>query len=128
MSALALATDWTPSRPAATSGLSPRAAFQEVVALGAVLVDVRPAAVRAREGEVASWLPVWVAEPGRLHELAAGLRASARVVVLASDDDAAAAATEQLRRAGVVLEASVGVDGGFAAWRSAGMPVEGLAA
>ena len=42
--------------------ISARAAFQELVALGALLVDIRPAAQRAREGEVARWLPALVVE------------------------------------------------------------------
>ncbi|MBM7519083.1 rhodanese-like domain-containing protein [Nocardioides nitrophenolicus] len=114
--------------------ISARAAFQELVALGAVLVDIRPAAQRAREGEVARSLPVLVVErnvlewrfdprsDARLPEASYDLR----VIVLCQEGYTSSLAADALRSIGV--ERATDVVGGFAAWRAAGMPVSGLAA
>ncbi|MBM0124736.1 rhodanese-like domain-containing protein [Pimelobacter simplex] len=114
--------------------ISARAAFQELVALGALLVDIRPAAQRAREGEVARWLPALVVERNVL-EWRFDPRSDARlpeasydrrVIVLCQEGYTSSLAADALRSIGV--ERATDVIGGFAAWREAGMPVNGLAA
>jgi rhodanese-related sulfurtransferase len=114
--------------------VSARAAFQELVALGALLVDIRPAAQRAREGEVARWLPALVVERNVL-EWRFDPRSDARlpeasydrrVIVLCQEGYTSSLAADALRSIGV--ERATDVIGGFAAWREAGMPVSGLAA
>ena len=115
--------------------ITPRAAFQELVATeGAVIVDIRPAAQRAAEGEVASWLPVLVIERNVL-EWRFDPRSDARlpqagfdtrVIVLCQEGYTSSLAADALRSIGV--ERATDVIGGFAAWREAGMPVNGLAA
>jgi rhodanese-related sulfurtransferase len=114
--------------------ISARAAFQELVALDAVLVDIRPAAQRALEGEVAPWLPVLVVERNVL-EWRFDPRSDARlpeasyerrVIVLCQEGYTSSLAAESLRRLGV--DRATDVVGGFAAWREAGMPVAGVAA
>ncbi|WP_257427506.1 rhodanese-like domain-containing protein [Nocardioides carbamazepini] len=114
--------------------ISPRAAFQEMVALGALLVDIRPAAQRAREGEPARWLPALVVERNVL-EWRFDPRSDARlpeasydrrVIVLCQEGYTSSLAADALRSIGVYR--ATDVVGGFAAWRAAGMPVSGVAA
>lgn len=115
--------------------ISPRAAFQELVTVGQVLlVDIRPAAQRAIEGEVAAWLPVLVVErnvlewrfdprcDARLPEASYDLR----VLVLCQEGYTSSLAADALRSLGI--DRATDVVGGFAAWRAAGMPVAGVAA
>lgn len=98
--------------------LSARAAFQELLSLDAVLVDLRTAAQRAAQGEVAPGLPVVLG----LAELLGGRAPSYdRLIVLCADGRSSVAAAEALRRLGV--PGATDVVGGFAAWRAAGMPV-----
>ena len=115
--------------------ITPRAAFQELVAVeGAVIVDIRPAAQRAAEGEVASWLPVLVIErnvlewrfdprsDARIPEASY----DARVIVLCQEGYTSSLAADALQSIGI--HRATDVVGGFAAWRAAGMPVDGVAA
>lgn len=114
--------------------ISPRAAFQELVALGALLVDIRPAAQRAREGDLAGWLPALVVERNVLEwrfdpRSDARLPAASydlRVLVLCQEGYTSSLAADALRSIGV--RRATDVIGGFAAWRAAGMPVAGVAA
>lgn len=119
--------------------ISPRAAFQELVAREpdrdeVLLVDIRPAAQRAAEGEVAAWLPVLVVErnvlewrfdprsDARLPEASYDLR----VLVLCQEGYTSSLAADALQSLGI--RRATDVVGGFAAWRAAGMPVAGDAA
>lgn len=109
--------------------LSPRATYQELLWDGAVLVDIRPAAQRAAEGEVDPALRVLVVErnvlewrfdprsDARLPEAAY----DARVVVLCQEGYTSSLAAESLQRLGI--HRATDVAGGFAAWREAGLPV-----
>ena len=111
--------------------VSARAAFQEVLHGRAVLVDIRPAAQRAAEGEVAAQLRPLVVERNVLewrfdprHEARlpqAGF--DARVIVLCQEGYTSSLAADALVRLGVGR--ATDVLGGFAAWRSAGLPVTG---
>lgn len=114
--------------------VSARAAFQELLAVGALLVDIRPAAQRAREGEVARWLPALVVERNVL-EWRFDPRSDARlpeasydrrVIVLCQEGYTSSLAADALRSIGVAR--ATDVVGGFAAWRQAGLPVFGVAA
>jgi len=118
--------------------ISPRAAFQELVVRdgehAVLLVDIRPAAQRAAEGEVADWLPVLVVErnvlewrfdprsDARLPEASYDLR----VLVLCQEGYTSSLAADALHSLGI--HGATDVVGGFAAWRAAGMPVAGVAA
>ena len=109
--------------------VSARAAFQEVLYRRAHLVDIRPAAQREREGEVAEHLGPLVVErnvlewrfdprhAARLPE--AGFEA--RVIVLCQEGYTSSLAADALVRLGV--RRATDVVGGFAAWRAAGLPV-----
>lgn len=109
--------------------VSARAAFQEVLYGRAVLVDIRPAAQRAAEGEVAEHLRPLVVERNVLewrfdprHEARlpqAGFEA--RVIVLCQEGYTSSLAADALVRLGVAR--ATDVVGGFAAWQAAGLPV-----
>ncbi|HWI44492.1 MAG TPA: rhodanese-like domain-containing protein [Nocardioides sp.] len=111
--------------------LSARAAFQEAVTDGALIVDIRPAAQRAREGEVGGSVRPLVVERNVLEwrfdprSDARLPQASydARVIVLCQEGYTSSLAAESLQRLGV--SRATDVVGGFAAWREAGLPVAG---
>ena len=108
--------------------ISARAAYQEVLYRRAVLVDIRPAAQRAVEGEVAAHLAPLVVERNVL-EWRFDPRSSAalpeagydrRVIVLCQEGYTSSLAADALVRLGV--HAATDVVGGFRAWREAGLP------
>ena len=109
--------------------LSARAAYQEVLHRRAVLVDIRPAAQRAAEGQVAGHLaPLlvernvleWRFDPRHQARLpVAGF--GTRVVVLCQEGYTSSLAADALLRLGV--RRATDVVGGFRAWREAGLPV-----
>lgn len=91
----------------------------------AVLVDIRPVAFRAAEGEIPGALVVernvleWRFEPaGEWRLPQAG--ADARVVVVCNDGYASSFAADTLRRLGV--HRATDLAGGFRAWAAAGLP------
>jgi rhodanese-related sulfurtransferase len=119
---------------AARDGLdrvTPADALEELVSGDAVLVDTRPAAQRAAQGEVAPWLNVVVVErnvlewrfdprsDARLPEAAY----DARVLVLCQEGYSSSLAARALRQLGV--RRATDVVGGFEAWRAGGHPVSG---
>ena len=108
-------------------------AFEEVRG-GALLVDIRPAAQRAVEGEVHPSLGPLVVERNVLEwrfdprsdarlDVAAY---DARVIVLCQEGYTSSLAADALRSIGVGR--ATDVVGGFAAWRNAGLPVCGVGA
>jgi rhodanese-related sulfurtransferase len=110
--------------------VTPSAAFAELTATDAVLVDTRPAAQRAAEGEVAASLPVLVIERNVL-EWRLDPRSDARipeasfdrrVIVLCQEGYSSSLAADALRSIGI--HRATDVIGGFAAWRESGLPVE----
>jgi rhodanese-related sulfurtransferase len=108
--------------------VSPRAAFQEVLHQRAVLVDIRPAAQRRAEGEVAPSLRPLVVERNVLewrldprHEARLPIAAlDRRVIVLCQEGYTSSLAADALVRLGI--RRATDVVGGFRAWREAGMP------
>lgn len=109
--------------------LSPRAAYQEVLWRRAVLVDIRPAAQRAAEGAPAEALGTMTIERNVL-EWRLDPRSDARlpiaapdlhVIVLCQEGYASSLAADSLVSLGVRY--ATDVIGGFAAWRSLGLPV-----
>ena len=108
--------------------VSVRAAYQEVLYGRAVLVDIRPAAQRAAEGEVAVHLQPLVVERYVLgwgfdprHEARLPVAGFAtRVLVLCQEGDTSSLAADALLRLGV--HRATDVVGGFRAWREAGLP------
>ena len=104
--------------------LNPVAAY-EAISRGAVLVDIRPVAQRAAEGEVPGALIVernvleWRFDPSsdaRLDIAAYDLE----VIVLCQEGYTSSLAAVALQDLGI--RRATDVDGGFAAWRTAGPP------
>lgn len=108
--------------------LSPAAALAAVQDGRGVIVDVREESQRARDGRVpgaielprnvlewrcapdCDWRDERVADPGR------------RVIVMCDEGYQSSLAAANLQRIGLPL--ATDVDGGFQAWRAAGLPVE----
>ena len=109
--------------------VSARAAYQEVLHGRALLVDIRPAAQRLVEGEVAAHLGVLVVERNVLewrfdprHDARLDVAAfDARVLVLCQEGFTSSLAADALLRLGI--QRATDVAGGFRAWREAGLPV-----
>ena len=98
------------------------------IASGAVLVDIRPAAQREREGEVPGALVVernvleWRFDPASDARLPEATGYDVDVVVLCSEGYTSSLAADALRSLG--LGRSTDVVGGFTAWVAAGLPAE----
>ncbi len=105
--------------------LTPSEAYQEHAA-GALLVDIRPAAQRAVEGEVPGALVVernvleWRLDPTSDARLPQATGYDVRVVVLCSEGYTSSLAAAALVELG--LHRATDVDGGFLAWRAQGLP------
>jgi rhodanese-related sulfurtransferase len=98
------------------------------MAAGALLVDTRPVAQRAADGEVPGALVVernvleWRLDPACAHRDPELTRAGARIVLLCDEGYQSSLAAATVRSFGIV--AATDVIGGFRAWRAAGLPVE----
>jgi rhodanese-related sulfurtransferase len=107
------------------SRVTPRQAAARV-ARGALLVDIRPAAQRAREGEVPGALIVernvleWRFDPASTARLPEATGYDVEVIVLCSEGYTSSLAADALRSLG--LHRATDVDGGFRAWSTAGLP------
>ena len=105
--------------------VTPRQAAVRMTA-GAVLVDIRPAAQRRREGEVAGALVVernvleWRFDPASDARLPQATGYDLEVIVLCSEGYTSSLAADALRSLG--LHRATDVDGGFQAWAAAGLP------
>lgn len=106
-------------------------AYALVAAGDALLVDIRPAAQRAAEGEVAADVGALVIERNVLEwrldpRQDASLPVAdldARVLVLCQEGYTSSLAADSLQRIGV--RRATDVIGGFRAWRAAGLPTAG---
>jgi len=104
--------------------LTPGQASAEVAA-GALLVDIRPAAQRAAQGEVPGALIVernvleWRFDPASAARLRHA-RYDLRVIVMCSEGYTSSLAAAALRLLGV--RAATDLDGGYRAWAAAGLP------
>ena len=105
--------------------LSPAQAAERVTR-GAVLVDIRPAAQRALEGEVPGSLIVernvleWRFDPASDARLPEATGYDVEVIVLCSEGYTSSLAADALRSLG--LTRATDVVGGFVARRAAGLP------
>ncbi|MEU3374253.1 rhodanese-like domain-containing protein [Streptomyces sp. NPDC006660] len=113
----------------ARSGLDrvgPEEAFAEAAA-GALLVDIRYAALRDRDGLIPGALVVerneleWRLDPGGSHRAVEATGHGLRVVVICNEGYASSLAAVSLRQLG--LFRATDLIGGFQAWRAAGLPV-----
>jgi rhodanese-related sulfurtransferase len=107
--------------------VEPPEAYDAARAGEAVLVDIRYAALRERDGLVPGALVVerneleWRLDPLGSHRLPEATGHGLRVVVLCNEGYASSLAAESLHRLG--LHRATDVVGGFQAWRAAGLPV-----
>ena len=99
------------------------------IAAGAVLVDIRPAAQRARGGEIPGALVVernvleWRFDPLSEARLPEATGYDVDVIVLCSEGYTSSLAADALRALG--LSRATDVVGGFTAWAAAGLPTIG---
>jgi rhodanese-related sulfurtransferase len=107
------------------SRLTPQQA-QRAVGVGAVLVDIRPAAQRAAEGEIPGALIIernvleWRFDPASTARLPQASY-DAQVIVFCSESYTSSLAAVALQDLGV--RNATDLAGGFMAWRAAGLPV-----
>lgn len=98
----------------------------EAVRRGALLVDIRPAAQRAAEGEVPQAVVIernvleWRLDPASNHRIPAATGYDLQVVVLCSEGYTSSLAAAALADLG--LHRATDVVGGFHAWVAAGLP------
>ncbi|MER6150003.1 rhodanese-like domain-containing protein [Streptomyces hirsutus] len=93
----------------------------------ALLVDIRYAALRDRDGTIPGALVIerneleWRLDPRGSHRLPEATGHDLRVVVICNEGYASSLAAESLHRLG--LRRATDLIGGFQAWRAAGLPV-----
>jgi rhodanese-related sulfurtransferase len=108
--------------------LDPHQADAEIRA-GAVLVDIRPQAQRADEGEVPGALRVernvleWRFDPASDSRLPLAGSYDLRVIIMCSEGYTSSLAAAALQDLGLVN--ATDLVGGFRAWAAAGLPVTG---
>jgi rhodanese-related sulfurtransferase len=107
--------------------VEPKEAFEATEA-GALLVDIRYAALRERDGLIPGALVVerneleWRLDPRGSHRAPEAVSHDLRVVVICNEGYASSLAAVSLRQLG--LHRATDLVGGFQAWRAAGLPVE----
>jgi len=105
--------------------LRPEAAFAALTA-DAILIDIRPREQRIAEGEVPGAIIIgrnvleWRLDPRSDARIPALARADAQIIVMCSEGYASTLAAATLRRIG--LHEATDLDGGFQAWKAAGLP------
>ncbi|MFV0127428.1 rhodanese-like domain-containing protein [Streptomyces sp. HMX112] len=107
--------------------VGPHEAFAAAEAGDALLVDIRYAALRERDGLIPGALVVerneleWRLDPRGSHRLPEATGHDVRAVVICNEGYASSLAAESLRRLG--LHRATDLVGGFQAWRADGLPV-----
>ncbi|MFB7656104.1 MULTISPECIES: rhodanese-like domain-containing protein [unclassified Streptomyces] len=107
--------------------IAPHEAYDAAGAGTALLVDIRYAALRERDGVIPGALVVerneleWRLDPRGSHRLPEATGHDVRVVVVCNEGYASSLAAESLHRLG--LHRATDLVGGFQAWRAAGLPV-----
>jgi rhodanese-related sulfurtransferase len=107
--------------------VEPKEAFEAAEA-GALLVDIRYAALRERDGLIPGALVVerneleWRLDPQGSHRAPEAVSHDLRVVVICNEGYASSLAAVSLRQLG--LHRTTDLVGGFQAWRAAGLPVQ----
>jgi rhodanese-related sulfurtransferase len=107
--------------------LGPKAAARAAEQDGALLVDIRYGALRDRDGTIPGAVIVerneleWRLDPGGTHRIPQATGHDLTVVVICNEGWASSLAAASLQELG--LHAATDLDGGFQAWRAAGLPV-----
>lgn len=106
--------------------VGPQEAYDSAAA-GALLVDIRYAALRERDGLIPGALVIerneleWRLDPRGSHRAPEATSHDRRIVVICNEGYASSLAAASLRQLG--LHRATDLDGGFQAWRAAGLPV-----
>lgn len=104
-------------------------ATRDAMAEGAVLVDIRPAAQRAEHGEIPGAIVIernvleWRLDPRSDARLPFADRYDLRVIVTCQEGYTSSLAAAALQDLG--LFRATDLDGGYRAWREAGLPTVG---
>ncbi|GAA4321337.1 rhodanese-like domain-containing protein [Streptomyces venetus] len=107
--------------------IEPQQAHEAARAGDALLVDIRYAALRERDGLIPGAVVVerneleWRLDPQGSHRLPEATRHDLRIVVICNEGYASSLAVQSLRELG--LHRATDLVGGFQAWRGAGLPV-----
>jgi rhodanese-related sulfurtransferase len=107
--------------------IEPREAYAAAQLGEALLVDIRYAALRERDGLIPGALIVerneleWRLDPRGSHRAPEATGHDLRVVVICNEGYASSLATASLHRLG--LHRATDLVGGFQAWKAAGLPV-----
>ena len=94
---------------------------------GALLVDIRPFAQRAEFGQIPGALIVernvleWRFAPSSAHRVAEATGPDQTIVIVCQEGYASSLAAASLQALG--LPHATDLDGGFAAWKAAGLPI-----
>ncbi|MFD4479375.1 rhodanese-like domain-containing protein [Streptomyces sp. NPDC058471] len=104
---------------------------RDTAAAGGLLVDIRYAALRERDGLIPGALVVerneleWRLDPQGSHRVAEAVSHGLRIVVICNEGYASSLAAVSLRQLG--LRHATDLIGGFQAWKAAGLPVVDVA-
>jgi rhodanese-related sulfurtransferase len=107
--------------------IEPQEAYEAARAGDALLVDIRYAALRERDGLIPDAIVVerneleWRLDPQGSHRLPEATSHALRVVVICNEGYASSLAVQSLHQLG--LHRATDLVGGFQAWRAAGLPV-----
>ncbi|WP_322621212.1 rhodanese-like domain-containing protein [Streptomyces acidicola] len=107
--------------------VEPKDAYDAAQAGEALLVDIRYAALRDRDGLIPGALVVerneleWRLDPQGSHRAPEATSHDLRIVVICNEGYASSLAAASLRQLG--LHRATDLAGGFQAWRAAGLPV-----
>jgi rhodanese-related sulfurtransferase len=107
--------------------IEPRGAYAAARVGDALLVDIRYAALRERDGLIPDALVIerneleWRLDPLGSHRLPEATNHDLRVVVICNEGYASSLAAVSLHQLG--LHRATDLVGGFQAWRAAGLPV-----
>ncbi|MET8692104.1 sulfurtransferase [Streptomyces sp. SID2999] len=111
--------------------IEPRAAHEAARDGEALLVDIRYAALRDRDGLIPGALVIerneleWRLDPQGSHRVPEATGHDLRVVIICNEGYASSLAAVSLHQLG--LRRATDLVGGFQAWRAAGLPVEPVA-
>lgn len=111
--------------------IEPRAAHEAARDGEALLVDIRYAALRDRDGLIPGALVIerneleWRLDPQGSHRMPEATGHDLRVVIICNEGYASSLAAVSLHQLG--LRRATDLVGGFQAWRAAGLPVEPVA-
>ncbi|MFF4252866.1 rhodanese-like domain-containing protein [Streptomyces sp. NPDC001663] len=107
--------------------IEPKEAYDAVRTGGALLVDIRYAALRERDGLIPGALVVerneleWRLDPQGSHRAPEATSHDLRVVVICNEGYASSLAAASLHQLG--LRRATDLVGGFQAWKASGLPV-----